>query len=68
MTSASGPSRHIAALLARGPQIVEAMAGRALRTVKPFTPEVRANIDYELVDKSIEFMRQVEFDDLVEND
>jgi arylsulfatase A-like enzyme len=26
------------ALLARGPQIVEAMAGGALRTVKPFTP------------------------------
>jgi arylsulfatase len=45
-------------LLARGPQIVEAMAGGALRTVKPFTPEVRANIDYELVDKSIDFMRR----------
>jgi arylsulfatase A-like enzyme len=28
------------ALLARGPQIVEATAGGALRTVKPFTPEV----------------------------
>ena len=36
-------------LLARGPQIVEATAGGQLRTVKPFTPEVRANIDYELV-------------------
>jgi arylsulfatase len=34
------------------------MAGGALRTVKPFTPEVRANIDYELVDKSIDFMRR----------
>jgi arylsulfatase len=45
-------------LLARGPQIVEATAGGPLRTVKPFTPEVRANIDYELVDKSIEFMRR----------
>jgi arylsulfatase A-like enzyme len=45
-------------LLARGPQIVEATAGGALRTVKPFTPEVRANIDNELVDKSIEFMRR----------
>jgi hypothetical protein len=29
-----------------------------LRTVKPFTPEVRANIDYELVDRSIDFMRR----------
>ncbi|KRQ14662.1 arylsulfatase [Bradyrhizobium manausense] len=47
-----------AELLARGPQIVEATAGGALRAVKPFTPEVRANIDYELVDKSIDFMRR----------
>jgi arylsulfatase len=47
-----------AVLLAQGPQIVEATAGGPLRTVKPFTPEVRANIDYELTDKSIEFMRR----------
>jgi hypothetical protein len=46
------------ALLARGPQIVQATVGGPLRTVKPFTPEVRANIDYELVDKSIDFMRR----------
>jgi arylsulfatase len=45
-------------LLARGPQIVEATAGGPLRMVKPFTPAVRANIDYELVDKSIDFIRQ----------
>src|SRR6476620_10422738 len=45
-------------LLARGPQIVEATAGGPLRTVKPFTPEVRANIDYELTDKSVEFMQR----------
>src|SRR6516225_9901175 len=45
-------------LLARGPQIVEATLGGPLRTVKPFTPEVRANIDNELVDKSIDFMRR----------
>jgi arylsulfatase len=47
-----------AELLARGPQIVEATAGGSLRIVKPFSPEVRANIDYELVDKSIDFMRR----------
>ena len=47
-----------AALLARGPQIVEATSGGPLRTVKPFTPEVRANIDDELVGKSIDFMRR----------
>src|SRR5215831_3656215 len=45
-------------LLARGPQIVEATLGGPLRTVKPFTQEVRANIDYELVDKSLDFMRR----------
>ena len=45
-------------LLERGPQIVQAVAGGPLQTVKPFTPEVRANIDYELVDKSIDFMRR----------
>ena len=47
-----------AALLARGPQIVEATSGGPLRTVKPFTPEVRANIDNELVEKSIDFLRR----------
>jgi arylsulfatase A-like enzyme len=45
-------------LLARGPQIVEATAGGELHNVKPFTPEVRANIDNELVLKSIDFMRR----------
>ena len=45
-------------LLAKGPQIVEATAGRPLRTVKPFTPEVRAEIDYELTDKAVDFMKR----------
>ena len=43
-------------LLAKGPQIVEAVAGGPLRTVKPYTREVRAQIDTELVAKSIDFM------------
>lgn len=47
-----------AMLLAKGPQIVEATAGGPLRDVKPFTPEVRSTIDYELVDKSIDFMKR----------
>jgi arylsulfatase A-like enzyme len=46
------------ALLARGPQIFKATAGGPLRIVKPFTPEVRANIDNEQVDRSIDFMRR----------
>ena len=46
------------ALLARGPQVVEGVAGGALRNVKPFTREVRAEIDNELVAKSIDFMKR----------
>ena len=45
-------------LLAKGPQIVEALAGGPLRTVKPYTREVRAEIDNELVAKSIDFMKR----------
>ena len=45
-------------LLAKGPQIVEAVAGGPLQTVKPFTREVRAEIDDELVAKSIDFMKR----------
>jgi arylsulfatase A-like enzyme len=45
-------------LEAKGPQIVESTAGGQLHNVKPFTPEVRANIDNELVEKSIDFMKR----------
>lgn len=51
------PAPHDA-LLAKGPQIVEATAGGPLEAVKLFTPDVRANIDFELVDKSIDFMKR----------
>ena len=47
-----------AALVERGPHIVEGQLNGPLREVKPFTLEVRANIDFELVDKSINFMRR----------
>jgi arylsulfatase A-like enzyme len=47
-----------AALLARGPQIVEGVLGGSLHNIKPFTTEVRAEIDNELVAKSIDFMRR----------
>jgi arylsulfatase A-like enzyme len=46
------------ALLKSGSQIVEAKLGGPLQTVKPFTEDVRAGIDVELVDKSIDFMRR----------
>jgi arylsulfatase len=47
-----------AAVVERGPHIVEGTPGAPLRAVKPFTMEVRANIDYELVEKSVDFMRR----------
>jgi len=45
-------------LLERGPQIYEAVAGGPLSKVKPYTREVRAEIDNELVAKSIDFMKR----------
>jgi arylsulfatase A-like enzyme len=45
-------------LLERGPHIVEGVAGGELRNIKPYTPAVRAEIDNELVAKSIAFMRR----------
>ncbi len=45
-------------LLEKGPQIVEATLGGTLHKVKPYTPEVRAEIDNELVAKSIDFMKR----------
>ena len=45
-------------LIKEGPHIVEATAGGALQKVEPYTPEVRAEIDVELVEKSIDFMKR----------
>ena len=44
--------------LDKGPQIVEAKRGEPLRAVKPYTAEVRREIDWELVDRGIDFMRR----------
>ena len=46
------------ALIERGPWIVQQKAGGPMQRVKPFTPEVRAEIDNDLTDRSIAFMRQ----------
>jgi arylsulfatase A-like enzyme len=45
-------------LLAKGPQIVESVLGGPLHIVKPYTREVRAEIDNELTAKSIDFMKR----------
>jgi arylsulfatase A-like enzyme len=47
-----------AALLAKGPHIVAGSLGGPLHEVKPYTPEVRAEIDNELTAKSIDFMKR----------
>jgi hypothetical protein len=44
--------------VARDLQIVEATAGDPLRNVKPFSREVWAEIDNELMAKSIDFMKR----------
>jgi len=46
------------ALVEKGPWIVEQKAGGAMQRVKPFTAEVRAEIDVDLTARSIEFMKR----------
>ena len=46
------------ALIERGPWIMQQKAGGPMQRVKPFTPEVRAEIDNDLTDRSIAFMKQ----------
>ena len=44
--------------LDKGPQIVEAQRGEPLTNVKPYTAEVRRDIDWELVDRGVDFMQR----------
>jgi arylsulfatase A-like enzyme len=44
--------------LDKGPQIVEAKRGEPLKVVKPYTAEVRREIDWELVDHGVDFMKR----------
>lgn len=44
--------------LEMGPQIVEAKRGEPLKAVKPYTAEVRREIDWELVDRGIDFIKR----------
>jgi len=45
-------------LVEKGPWIIQQKAGGPMERIKPFTPEVRAEIDNELTDRSIAFMKQ----------
>jgi arylsulfatase A-like enzyme len=44
--------------LDKGPQIYEAKRGEPLKVVKPYTEQVRRDIDWELVDHGIDFMKR----------
>lgn len=44
--------------LDKGPQIVAAKRGEPLSTIKPYTEEVRRDIDWELVDHGVDFMKR----------
>src|SRR5882672_11791490 len=44
--------------LDKGPHMVEAKRGEPLKAVKPYTAEVRREIDWELVDHGVDFMRR----------
>jgi arylsulfatase A-like enzyme len=44
--------------LDKGPQIYEAKRGEQLKAVKPYTEEVRRNIDWELAERGIDFMKR----------
>lgn len=46
------------ALVEKGPWIMQQKAGEALERVKPFTLDVRAEIDNDLTDRSIAFIRR----------
>jgi arylsulfatase len=46
------------ALVTNGPQIVEGTRGSPLHNVKPFTQAVRAEIDNEFTDRSIDFIKR----------
>jgi arylsulfatase A-like enzyme len=45
-------------LIEKGPWILQQKAGGPIQRVKPFTPDVRAEIDNDLTEHSIAFMKQ----------
>jgi len=45
-------------LIEKGPWIMQQNAGEPMQRVRPFTPEVRAEIDNDLTDRAIAFMKQ----------
>ena len=54
----SRKTRALDVPLEKGPQVVEAKRGEQLRAVKPYTADVRRDIDWELVDRGTDFMKR----------
>ena len=48
------------AMVEKGPWLMQQKTGGPLERVKPFTPELRAEIDNDLTDRTIAFMKQQE--------
>jgi len=53
-----GQTKTLDIPLDKGPQIFESRRGEPLKTVKPYTEEVRRDIDWELVDRGTDFMQR----------
>lgn len=53
----SAGSTSEAAMIEKGPWIMEQAAGSALKKVRPFTMEERAEIDVDLTNRSIDFIK-----------
>lgn len=51
-------TRSLEIPIEKGPQIVEAKRAEPLKSVKPYTEDVRREIDWELVDHGVDFMRR----------
>ena len=51
-------TQHVTIPLEKGPQIYQAKRGEPLKVVKPYTEEVRRNIDWELAERGIDFMKR----------
>lgn len=45
-------------LVDQGPRLVEGTSGESLRTLGPFTLDVRREVDIDLTNKSVEFMKR----------
>jgi arylsulfatase len=51
-------TRTLDLALDKGPQVYEAKRGEPLKIVKPYTEQVRRDIDWELVDRGVDFMQR----------